>query len=136
MAAGGEVLLGIALSGHLVVQYVVLERTVQRTTAAHREWDRTADQLHHLSVRPPCMLTGYQALPVAFYAGCSSAATSGHNANSTPGEIVKATAWTHVAVIVAPGAKPPGYARSWEAHRIDDLRVYIPPTYRDQSRQP
>ncbi|WP_331740804.1 hypothetical protein OG613_45680 (plasmid) [Streptomyces sp. NBC_00015] len=130
------VLLGIALSGHLVVQYVVLERTVQRTTAAHREWDRTADQLHHLSVRPPCMLTGYQALPVAFYAGCSSAATSGHNANSTPGEIVKATAWTHVAVIVAPGAKPPGYARSWEAHRIDDLRVYIPPTYRDQSRQP
>ncbi|MFJ3671066.1 hypothetical protein ACIPSE_31850 [Streptomyces sp. NPDC090106] len=121
-------LVGVGLTGHLAVQYLVLERTVQRTTAAHREWARTADELHRAGVRAPCMLAGYQALPTAFYAGCSSAATSGHNANSTPGAIVRATRWTHVAVIVAPGEKPPGYARSWQAHRMGELRAYIAPT--------
>ncbi|HEX2298941.1 MAG TPA: hypothetical protein VHH34_10555, partial [Pseudonocardiaceae bacterium] len=54
-------LVAVGLAGHLAVQYVVLEHTVQRTTAAHRDWARTAAGLHQLGVRPPCLLTGYNA---------------------------------------------------------------------------
>ncbi|MDQ0790064.1 hypothetical protein QFZ64_005561 [Streptomyces sp. B3I8] len=66
-------LLTLALAGHLAAQLVVLEDTVRRTTAAHREWASVAAGLHRLGVRPPCLVTGVNDVPIAHYAGCSSA---------------------------------------------------------------
>jgi len=68
-------LLTLALAGHLAVQVAVLEHTVQGTTAAHRDWARVAAGLHRFGVRPPCLVTGENYVPIAYYAGCSSAAT-------------------------------------------------------------
>lgn len=100
--------MAVGLAGHLAVQYVVLERTVQRATAAHRDWARTAADLHRLGVRPPCLLTGY-------------------NANTTQAHIVRSARRLPAAVLTAPGGRPPAYARTWPSHRVGTLWAYTAP---------
>ncbi|MFF3346390.1 hypothetical protein [Streptomyces sp. NPDC002779] len=122
-------LLALGLAGHLAVQYVVLDRTVDRTAADRRAWARTADALHGLGVRPPCLLTGHEAIPLAHYAGCSSGAIRGNNANTTTAQILATARREPVAVLSAPGGRPPAYARGWQLHRLDavDVRIAPPP---------
>jgi hypothetical protein len=120
-------LVAVGLAGHLAVQYVVLERTVDRNTADRRDWARTAAQLHRLGVRPPCLLSGHEAIPVGFYTGCSSAATAGHNANSTPADIVRTARRLPTAALTRPGAPPPSYARDWQTHRSAGMDLHIAP---------
>lgn len=117
-------LVALCLAGHLAVQYAVLEHTVGRTTAAHRGWARTAAELHHLGVSPPCLITGHDAIPIAFYAGCSSAATTGHNANSTVTVITGTARRMPVATLVTTGRRPPAYARDWQSVPFGALRLY------------
>ncbi|MDH6622414.1 hypothetical protein M2271_000201 [Streptomyces sp. LBL] len=125
-AAAAVVALGLA--GHLAVQYVVLERTVDRTGTDRRDWAATADALHRLGVRPPCLLTGHEAIPIAYYTGCSSAATGGHNANSTRADILRTVRRIPAANLTLPGAKPPTYARDWDTHRSAGVDLHIAPT--------
>ncbi|MFF4832826.1 hypothetical protein [Streptomyces sp. NPDC001315] len=120
-------LLALGLTGHLAVQYVVLDHTVHRTTAAHRDWSRTAAGLHRLGVRPPCLLTGYEATPIAFYAGCASAQTSGHNANPTASAIDRTARTTPTAALTPPGGRPPAYARTWPAEHMGGVSAYVAP---------
>ncbi|WP_406178184.1 hypothetical protein [Streptomyces sp. NBC_00996] len=120
-------LVALGLAGHLAVQFAVLQATVQRTTASHRAWEATAAELHRLGVRPPCKLTGHEAVPIAYYAGCASVATSGHNANTTETDIVRSGRHEPVGVLTTPGGRPPAYARDWALHPVGDLRVYIAP---------
>ncbi|WP_367320061.1 hypothetical protein [Streptomyces sp. HUAS ZL42] len=117
----------LALTGHLAVQFVVLERTVDRTTVSHRNWSRAAADLHRSGVRPPCVLTGYYAIPVAFYAGCASAQTSGHDVSTTPARLERTARSTPVAVLTPAGARPPAYARSWPAERAGTMQAYVAP---------
>ncbi|GCB43441.1 hypothetical protein [Streptomyces sp. NL15-2K] len=121
-------LVAIGLAGHLAVQYAVLDRTVDRTTADRRDWARTAADLHRLGVRPPCLLTGHQALPIAYYTGCSSAATQGSNANSTLAEILRTAERIPTAALTEPGGSPPGYARDWAVHRSAGFDLHLAPT--------
>ncbi|MFE3637371.1 hypothetical protein [Streptomyces sp. NPDC059168] len=117
-------LVALGLAAHLAVQLAVLTAVVRRTTADHREWSRTASTLHRLGVRAPCLLTGHEAIPVAYYAGCSSAATSGHNANSTAAAIARTARGTPVAALVPAGSRPPGYARTWTSVPLAGERLY------------
>jgi hypothetical protein len=123
--AAAVVALGVA--GHLAVQYVVLDRTVDRTTADRRDWSRTASELHRLGVRPPCLLTGHQAIPVAYYTGCSSVATRGPNANTTRADILRTARAIPTAVLTLPGGTPPSYARGWDTHRSAGLDLHLAP---------
>ncbi|GGZ84793.1 hypothetical protein ACFOOM_23830 [Streptomyces echinoruber] len=123
-------LVALGLAGHLAVQYAVLRHVVDRTVADHRTWAHTAAALHRLGVRPPCILTGDQALPIAFLAGCSSAATSGPNANTTAARLAATARREPVAVLVPAGALPPAYARAWPVHRVGGLRVHVAPAAR------
>ncbi|MFJ8113571.1 hypothetical protein [Streptomyces sp. NPDC096132] len=120
-------LMTVALAGHLAVQFAVLEHTVRRTTASHREWARTAAGLHRLGVRPPCVLTGHNYVPIAYYAGCSSAATGGHDVNTTAAALHRTARRVPVAALVPPGGAPPSYARSWTPARAGYLLVYMAP---------
>lgn len=120
-------LVALGLAGHLAVQFAVLQHTVHGTTVSHEDWADTATQLHRLGVKPPCMLTGYEDVPIAFYTGCSSVDTVGHNANTTVDAIVRAGQRLPVGVLLTPGQKPPVYARTWEAHRVGRLMVYVAP---------
>ncbi|MGC0351846.1 hypothetical protein RKD34_007426 [Streptomyces sp. SAI-218] len=124
------VLLAIGLAGHLAVQYAVLERTVKRTTGHHRDWARTAAELHRLGVRPPCLLTGHLSVPVAYYAGCTSAAARGPNTNSTEAGIVGASRRTPVAVLTRPGTAPPAYARDWHTVPAAGMDLHVAPAAR------
>ncbi|MFD7133018.1 hypothetical protein [Streptomyces sp. NPDC059894] len=119
----------VGLAGHLAVQYAVLHRTVDRTAADRRDWSRTATDLHRLGVRPPCLLTGAEAVPVAFYTGCSSANPRGHNANSTEAGILSTARRIPTAALSRPGGPPPPYARDWARHPSAglDLRLAPPP---------
>ncbi|MFG2309993.1 hypothetical protein ACGFS9_15165 [Streptomyces sp. NPDC048566] len=127
-------LVALALAAHLAVQFAVLQDTVRRTTDAHRGWAATAAELHRLGVRPPCRLTGHQAIPVAFYARCAALASSGHNANTTAQGLARAARTLPFAVVTAPGKPPPSYARAWTPHRAGGLDVYVSP--RTASRAP
>ncbi|MEV0638264.1 hypothetical protein AB0I77_25640 [Streptomyces sp. NPDC050619] len=124
-------LIALGLAGHLVVQYAVLDRTVDRTTADRRDWERTATHLHRLGVRSPCLLTGYQALPVAYYTGCSSAATTGPNENSTEAAILRTADRMPTAALTRPGSPPPAFARGWEVHRSAGPDLYLAPSARE-----
>ncbi|MCL6730992.1 hypothetical protein [Streptomyces neyagawaensis] len=120
-------LVALALVAHLGVQYSVLKRTVDRTSASHRGWDRVATDLRRLGVRPPCLLTGDYAIPIAFYAGCASAAVRGNNANITRGGILRTAERVPVAALVAGDGAPPDYARSWPAHEVAGFRLHVAP---------
>ncbi|MEV0174659.1 hypothetical protein AB0I00_26510 [Streptomyces sp. NPDC050803] len=124
-------LVACGLLGHLAVQYAVLDHTVDRTGADRRAWAHAADRLHDLGVRPPCLLTGHQAIPLAYYAGCSSGAIAGNNANTTPAQILRTARSTPVAALTVPGTRPPAFARDWELHRFDRLDVRIAPSARE-----
>ncbi|WP_330324014.1 hypothetical protein [Streptomyces pseudovenezuelae] len=124
------VLLAIGVTGHLAVQYVVLERTVDRTTGHHRDWARTAAELNRLGVRPPCLLTGRLSVPVAYYAGCTSVAAWGHNTNSTESGIVGASRRMPVAVLTRHGGAPPAYARDWHTVPAAGMDLHVAPTVR------
>jgi hypothetical protein len=124
-AVGAVIALGLA--GHLAVQYAVLDHTVDRTTANRQAWARSAAELHRLGVRPPCLLTGHEAIPVGYYTGCDSGATRGNNANTTTADILRTARSAPVGALTHPGGKPPRYARGWELHRLDGLEVRIAP---------
>ncbi|MFF5516649.1 hypothetical protein [Streptomyces coeruleorubidus] len=120
-------LVALGLAGHLAVQIAVLEGAVSRNTESRRDWDRTAGELHRLGVRPPCLLTGHEAIPVGYYTGCSSGATAGHNENTTVADILRTADRLPVAHIAPAGGTPPRYARTWPVHRISDLDVRVAP---------
>lgn len=127
-------LVALALGGHLAVQYAVLEDAVDRSTASRKGWARTASELHRLGVRPPCVVTGHEALPIAFYAGCSSAQTRGHNTSTTRAELLRTAQRTPTATLVMAKDGPPGYARGWPAHRFGDLSIHVAPATRAGSQ--
>ncbi|MFF7791105.1 hypothetical protein [Streptomyces sp. NPDC007991] len=120
----------LGLAGHLAVQIAVLENTVSRNTDSRRDWDRTAGALHRLGVSPPCLLTGHEAIPIGYYTGCSSGATSGHNENTTVADVLRTADRLPVAHIAPAGGTPPRYARTWPVHRISDLDVRVAPPAR------
>ncbi|MFJ7134271.1 hypothetical protein [Streptomyces fungicidicus] len=120
-------LVALGLAGHLAVQLTVLAHTVDRNTESRRDWARTAQTLHRLGVRPPCLVTGYQAIPIGYYAGCSSGATAGNNESTTDGAIRRTADRVPVATLTGPGGTPPGYARSWPVQRIGDLQARVAP---------
>ncbi|QDI72851.1 hypothetical protein CD934_32225 [Streptomyces calvus] len=120
-------LVALGLAGHLTVQLTVLVYTVDRNVDSRRDWARTAGELHRLGVRPPCLVTGHEAIPIGYYTGCSSGATSGNNENTTVAEIVRTAGRIPVAAFTGPGGTPPGYARDWPAHRIGGLEARIAP---------
>ncbi|WP_405834431.1 hypothetical protein [Streptomyces sp. NBC_01176] len=123
-------LAALGLAGHLGVQYVVLEHTVHSSAVSRADWARTAAALHTLGVRPPCLLSGYEAVPVAFYTGCDSAQTSGHDASMTVAELTRAAHRTPFAVLAPPGGRPPAYARAWPEEQVGVLRAYLAPEVR------
>ncbi|MEG3627759.1 hypothetical protein [Streptomyces poriticola] len=120
-------LVAVGLAAHLAVQLSVLVHTVDRNTDSRRDWARTAGELHGLGVRPPCLLTGYQAIPIGYYTGCSSGATAGNNENTTEAEIVRTARRIPVAALTGPDGTPPGFARTWTPYRIGDLEIRVAP---------
>lgn len=120
-------LVALAVAGHLAVQFSVLVGTVNGNVDSREDWARVADELHRLGVRPPCLLTGHESIPIGYYTGCSSGSTGGNNENTTAAEIVDTARRIPVAALTGPGGTPPAYARDWEPHHITDLEIRVAP---------
>ncbi|MYU31717.1 hypothetical protein GTW52_01015 [Streptomyces sp. SID8358] len=110
----GLAALALALAGHLAVQLQVLSRVAASSHSTSADYTAVAGALHRLGVRPPCVISGEQAVPIAYYAGCASRQTTGHDARTTPAAVRAAARRVPTAVLVAgDAARPPSYARGW-----------------------
>ena len=80
--------------------------TPPRTADSRRDWAGTAAALHRLGVRPPCLVTGFEAIPIGYYTGCSSGAIAGNNESTTAGEILRTADRVPVAALTGPDGTP------------------------------
>jgi hypothetical protein len=124
-------LVAAGLVGHLIIQVSVVHSVADRTVGAREEWARTADGMHRLGVQPPCLVTGFESIPLGYYTGCASGNTHGHNANMTSAAILDTTRRIPVAALARPGSSPPRYARTWSRHRVEGFDVYVAPGVRE-----
>ncbi|WP_329061508.1 hypothetical protein [Streptomyces sp. NBC_01429] len=129
-AAGLAVLLG----AHLVVQYGILDGAAARARVNRTAFGRVAAELGRQGVRPPCVVSGEEAVRIAFRARCASRQTGGHDASITPARLAALARDRPVAVVVSGADEPPAYARSWRLRRLPDLpgthhlRAYVSPS--------
>ncbi|MFE1291226.1 hypothetical protein [Streptomyces sp. NPDC058751] len=103
--------LAAAVLGHLAVQYAVLAQTGERSRRQHRELTTAAAELRRHGVRPPCVITGGDYVPVAHYTGCSSRQPGGHDASITTGRLLALGRTMPLVVLTAPGRSRPALAR-------------------------
>ncbi|MGH3312602.1 MAG: hypothetical protein ACRDP3_18810 [Streptomyces sp.] len=132
----GTALVGLALTGHLAVQFAIVAHNAAGSRESRKDFTNTAAHLHRLGVRPPCVLTGDHAVQLAYYTGCASRQTGGPDASVTPAGVRAAARRQPVAVIVPPGHTKPAFARGWrpaplpDAARFRGYHVYLPATVR------
>ncbi|MFG2528451.1 hypothetical protein [Streptomyces sp. NPDC048516] len=110
----------LALLTHEVIQLTVWHKMAQSTARAQAGVERVATSLRAAGVRPPCVVSGEEAVRLAYRAGCASRQPHGHDASITPAGLVRLGTRRPVAVVVAGGQRPPAYARGWR-------RVILPP---------
>lgn len=118
LAAG---VLALGLVAHLGVQYLILDGAASRSRRNRTAFGAVAAELGRLGVRPPCLLTGEEAVRIAFRAGCASRQAGGHDASITPAGLTAAARSRPVAVLVRGSAPPPGYAAGWRRHTLPGL---------------
>ena len=128
--------LGIVVVLQLASQFAVLTHTSavsEKTTGRYRT---AAEGLTRLGLRPPCLVAGDRALPVAYHAGCASAQTAGNNRSTSVPGLLRRAAHEPTALLVRRdgGARPPSYARTWIGFPLPGTAwsAYLPP---HQARQ-
>ncbi|MFJ8666554.1 ArnT family glycosyltransferase [Streptomyces sp. NPDC093600] len=128
------ILVAVALTAHLAVQYRLLDGVVDRVRRDTIAFADVARELRAEGVRPPCVVTGEEAIRVAFRAGCASRQPTGHDASITPAALASAALQRPVAVLLSGDRRPPAYARHWRVLDLPDLRArtgyraYLSPT--------
>ena len=108
---------GFALVAQVLVQQVVLDHQVAEKVTFLGDYTRIATQLNRLGIRGPCLIKGEQDIPIAFYAGCASAASITAVRARDPSE--------PIAVLAYPHARPPAYARHWHEYRLHGIRTSL-----------
>lgn len=127
-------LVAVAVAGHLAVQYRVLAGVVHRVRADTADHGRVAAALHAQGVRPPCLISGEEAIRVAFRVGCASRQVTGHDTSITPAGVAAEALRQPVAVLLTGGQRPMPAVRGWRLVRLPDLgrltdyRAYVSPS--------
>ncbi|MBL1096778.1 pyridoxamine 5'-phosphate oxidase family protein [Streptomyces coffeae] len=108
--------LGVVITLQLVSQCLVLSHAAGQSDTVTGRYRTAADALARLGLRPPCLLIGDRALPVAYHAGCSSAQTRGNNKSTSTPALLRRAAHEPTALLTKrKGGRPPSYARDWVA---------------------
>jgi hypothetical protein len=111
----------------------VLEGVADRVRGDTADYSRVAAELRAQGVRPPCVVTGTEAIRVAFRTGCASRQVGGHDASITAAELAAVGVRQPVAVLVSGDQDAPAYARGWRPQplpglgRVTDYRAYLSP---------
>ncbi|MFF4245492.1 hypothetical protein ACFYY2_13605 [Streptomyces sp. NPDC001822] len=106
----GLALLTLVLAAHLTAQILVVSHVVRVSHATTARFTAMAGALNRSGVKPPCVVSGADAVPIAYYAGCASRQTAGHDASTTPAALRRTARHVPTAVLVAPGEAPPPWA--------------------------
>ncbi|MET9517978.1 hypothetical protein [Streptomyces sp. NPDC002994] len=114
-------IVSVALVAHLAIQYVLVDRMADRVRRDTADLTRIAAALRAQGVRPPCVVSGDEAIRVAFRTGCASRQPGGHDGSITPQALTAMALQQPVAVLVSEGRRPPAYAREWRLHPLPDL---------------
>ncbi|MEW2418453.1 hypothetical protein AB0953_32900 [Streptomyces sp. NPDC046866] len=124
-----------ALVSHLAVQFAITGGVVARSRADRVAFTAVAAELHRLGVRPPCVLSGIEAVRAAFATGCAARQVyGGHDGSITARELASLARTRPTAVLVSGDSPPPPWARSWQPHSLPDVpgrpayRAYLAPT--------
>ena len=126
-------LVAAGLAVHVAIQYRILDGVTDRSRARVAANARVVAELRVQGVRPPCVLTGDDAIRVAFLTGCASRQPTGHNASITLEALAAAGVRQPVAVLRSGGQSIPPYARSWRPVDLPDppnlpgYRAYVSP---------
>lgn len=124
-------LVALAVTVHLAIQYRVADSAADRVRRDSVELGRVSAELKALGVRPPCVVSGVEAVRIAFRLGCASRQLSGHDASITPARLAATALHQPVAIVVWDGGRPPSYATAWPTRPLPDLgnwpglRVYV-----------
>lgn len=105
--------LAMAVAGHLLIQGTILAHWVDVHTAARQGQARLAGELRAAGLRPPCLLTGDDAIPVGYLTGCASAAVSGNNRTHDLDALLE-LGRTVPFGLIAKGGDPPEWAADWD----------------------
>ncbi|GGO83826.1 hypothetical protein [Wenjunlia tyrosinilytica] len=130
------VLVALGLCLHVAIQFQTLVHVTARSRALRADTERVAAELRRQGVRPPCVVSGAQAIPIGFSTGCASRQTYGHDASITPAGLEATAGGEPVAVLVSKGDRPPVFARHWrtvplpDLGRVHDYRAYLAPSVR------
>ncbi|MGG7572747.1 hypothetical protein [Streptomyces sirii] len=106
------------------------------TVRAQADIGRIGDTLRAAGVRPPCVVSGEEAVRVAYQTGCASRQPGGHDASITPAGLTRLGARSPAAVVLVAGGAVPGYARGWRPVRLPPtpglkrLDAYVSPAAR------
>ncbi|MFE9250050.1 hypothetical protein [Streptomyces sp. NPDC007088] len=100
---------------------------VARETTAR--YAKVAAYLNAHGIRPPCLVTGAQAPPIGYSAGCASGNLAGNNRNLTRARLTAKAARLPTAAVAATRHGPPPYARDWRPVRVPGtgLTVWVAP---------
>jgi hypothetical protein len=129
LATAGVV--ALALAAQAGVQQVVLAHMVRSQNSARLDWAAISDRLHTLGVRAPCTLSGDEAPPLAFYAGCRSMQVSGNDASGDVSSLLGTSNQGRLAIVEHTAARP-HYAAGWPRYPLTTptgkhWRIYLPP---------
>ncbi len=130
--------LALALAGHLTVQYAVLAGAATRHREVREAYKRTAGELRRHGIRPPCTVSGHEAVRVAYALGCASRQVGGHDGSILADALQAMSCRQPVALLTPNGAPPPAFARTWRPHGLSplpgthSLHALLPPPCTEQ----
>jgi hypothetical protein len=114
----------VVVVGLLAYQGVVLEVIVRNSLQQRARWEQVVSALEASGVRPPCTLSGTEALPLAYYAGCASAQLAGADRTTTAAGLQARAAHQAVALIDWGDPRAPAWARHWQRLHITTDRTH------------
>ncbi|MFF5703559.1 hypothetical protein ACFY7H_13775 [Streptomyces sp. NPDC012794] len=134
-----------ALVAHLALQFTIAGAAAARSRADRAAFTEVAGELRRLGVRPPCTLSGVEAVRAAFATGCAARQVyGGHDGSITARELVSLARTRPTAVLVSGDSPPPRWALDWRPRPLPGLpgrpgyRAYLapppPPTARPAAR--
>jgi hypothetical protein len=130
----------LVLVAHIAGQFTILHGAASRSRATRESVGRIAAELVRQGVRPPCTVSGVEAVRVGFHAGCGSRQLAGHDGSISRAGLLELARRQPVAVLVAAGRPVPGYARGWRSAPLPPMpgregsRAYLSPPARTSGR--
>ncbi|GAU66581.1 hypothetical protein SSP35_03_02290 [Streptomyces sp. NBRC 110611] len=131
----------IALLGHEALQLAILQKMQRGTVRGQNDIERIATTLQTAGLRPPCVVSGEEAVRLAYRIGCASRQPDGHDASITPAALTSLGAHDPTAVVLPAHDKPPHYARDWHplplppTPGLTPLSAYVSPAVRPAAHE-